>query len=94
MTRQDLQELAEARLADAEALLASGRYSGAYYMAGYAVECAIKACIARQFREHEFPDLQKVRQIYTHGYETLVKVAGLDLQSELARAGFASNWMW
>lgn len=73
MTRQDLQELAEMRLADAEALLVAGRYSGAYYLAGYAVECAIKACIAKQFRQHEFPDLPRVRQIYTHGYETLIK---------------------
>ncbi|HYP09337.1 MAG TPA: hypothetical protein VER03_24140 [Bryobacteraceae bacterium] len=47
MTRQDLQELAEMRLADAEALLVAGRYSGAYYLAGYAVECAIKAHVSR-----------------------------------------------
>ena len=82
MTRQDLQELAEVRLKDARVLSDAGRFSGAYYIAGYAVECALKACIAKQFHEHEFPDLQKVKQIYTHGYYTLVRVAGLDLATE------------
>jgi HEPN domain-containing protein len=92
MTRQDLQELAEVRLKDARVLLDAGRFSGAYYVAGYVVECALKACIAKQFHEHEFPDLQKVKQIYTHGYDTLVRVAGLDLATELRSEQFAANW--
>jgi hypothetical protein len=41
---------AEPHLQDAEALLQGGRYDAAYYLAGYAVECAIKACIANQTR--------------------------------------------
>jgi HEPN domain-containing protein len=54
MTRWDLQKLAEDRLLDAEALLAAGRWSAAYYLAGYAVECAIKACIAKLVQEYDF----------------------------------------
>ena len=47
MNRADLQKLAEERLADAELLLANGRFGGAYYLSGYVVECALKACIAQ-----------------------------------------------
>jgi HEPN domain-containing protein len=45
MNRTDLQILAEDRLKDAEVLLANGRFGAAYYLAGYAVECGLKACV-------------------------------------------------
>ena len=46
MNRADFQRLADVRIDEAGVLLAAGRWSGAYYLAGYAVECALKACIA------------------------------------------------
>ena len=51
--RTTFQQLAEPRLAEARALHADGLYSGAYYLAGYALECALKAKIAADFRENE-----------------------------------------
>jgi hypothetical protein len=48
MNRVDFQNLATERLSDAEALIAGGRFDCAYYVAGYAVECALKACILFQ----------------------------------------------
>jgi HEPN domain-containing protein len=47
MNRADLQQLAELRITEAKVLLDNGFYAGAYYLAGYAVECALKACIAK-----------------------------------------------
>jgi hypothetical protein len=47
MNRFDLQKMAEERVADAAALLDAGRFQAAYYLCGYAIECALKACIAR-----------------------------------------------
>jgi HEPN domain-containing protein len=47
MTRKDLQKLAAIRLKEAKLLLAANAPDGAYYLAGYAVECALKACIAK-----------------------------------------------
>ena len=47
LTRSDFQQLADVRAAEAAALLAAGRWDGAYYLAGYAVECALKACVAK-----------------------------------------------
>jgi HEPN domain-containing protein len=47
MNRTDFQEIAELRLKESKALLATGFAEGAYYLAGYAVECALKSCIAK-----------------------------------------------
>jgi HEPN domain-containing protein len=51
MNRDDFQSLATERLDDAAALLNAGRYAGSYYVSGYAIECALKACIARRTRQ-------------------------------------------
>lgn len=40
-------EVAVERMSDADALLRERRYNGAIYMAGYAVECALKAALCR-----------------------------------------------
>ena len=62
MNRNDLKGLALIRLREATILLANGEYSGAYYLAGYAVECALKPCIAKQTRRHDFPDKKLAEQ--------------------------------
>lgn len=48
MNREDFQRVSEIRLRESRALLAAGFPEGAYYLAGYAVECALKACIGTQ----------------------------------------------
>lgn len=77
MNRTDLQRLAEARLREAEALLNAGEWSGAYYLAGYAVECGLKACIARLTGLHDFPDKGRAIKSYSHKFVDLLDVAGL-----------------
>jgi hypothetical protein len=47
MNRNEFQRIARARVADARVLLGAKRYSGAYYLCGYAIECALKACIGQ-----------------------------------------------
>ena len=49
--RKDLQELSKVRLKEATALLKLGLFDGAYYLAGYAVECALKACVLSRMGE-------------------------------------------
>ena len=44
---------------------------------GYALECAIKACIARQVKKHDFPDNNIANACYTHKLGDLLGVAGL-----------------
>jgi HEPN domain-containing protein len=92
--RRDLQALSKARLTEAKALLKLGLNDGAYYLAGYAVECAIKACIAKGSQRHEFPDKRKADASYSHNLQDLIRVAGLDAQFKLALqdATFEDNW--
>ncbi len=83
MNRTDLQQLADDRVEDAEALLDAGRSAGAYYVSGYAVECALKACIAKQTNLHDFPDKTITQKSYTHDLLDLLELAGLKLQLKL-----------
>lgn len=77
MNREQLQRLAQERAEDAQALLAAGRWSGAYYLAGYSVECALKACVAKLTNQYDFPDKDRASKCYTHNLENLVEIAGL-----------------
>jgi HEPN domain-containing protein len=95
VNRKDLQSLARTRLAEATALLGAGRPDGAYYLAGYAVECALKACIARGAQRYEFPDKKRVDASHTHNLRDLIKVANLELvRLEEAKRdpNFRNNW--
>ena len=77
---------------EAQALLVAGEYSGAYYLAGYAIECAIKACIAKRVREYDFPDKKTVVNSHSHDLLQLAKVALLDIASWTDNPDFADNW--
>jgi HEPN domain-containing protein len=95
MNRSDLQRLSRIRIKEAKLLLDGRCYNGAYYLAGYAVECALKACIAKQTRRHDFPDKKRGDDSYTHDLFKLVKVAKLEneLQQEIgANRAFRDNW--
>jgi hypothetical protein len=95
MNRFDLQKMAEERVADAAALLDAGRFQASYYLCGYAIECALKACIARKTREFDFPDRKLANDSYVHDLTKLLKVAAMDglLQVEEGRNhDFATNW--
>lgn len=95
MDRTDLQRLAESRVADAEALLLAQRWAAAYYLLGYAVECALKACAARQFHESEVPDKTVVNDFYTHRLDRLLGISGVKggLEGKAgAEPAFQVNW--
>jgi hypothetical protein len=77
VNRSDFQQLARIRLREAQALLDAGHYDGAYDLAGYAVECALKACIAKQTQRYDFPDRGNVNKSYSHDFAQLVEIAGL-----------------
>ena len=72
MNRKELQALSRVRLREARALARLGMNDGAYYLAGYCVECALKACIAKATVRHEFPDKKKADLSHTHNLRDLV----------------------
>ncbi len=78
LTRNDLRALARVHLQAAHDLLGSGRHPAAYYLAGLAVECALKACIAGKTQRHTFPDKSTVNASWTHDLPQLLRTAGLE----------------
>jgi HEPN domain-containing protein len=95
MNRKDFQALARVRLKEARALLAAECYDGAYYLAGYVVECALKAVIAKQTTRHEFPERKKAQESHTHNFPTLIRVAELEDQldeEERSNPAFRNLW--
>lgn len=84
MNRTDLQKLSDTRVREARALYKAGEYSGAYYLAGYAVECALKSCIAKGVQRFDFPDKDRVLKSYSHKLSDLATLARLDSDLSVA----------
>jgi hypothetical protein len=78
MTKPLLELLAIERLKESRLLLDQKCFNGAYYLAGYAVECALKACIAKQINSHEIPSKSLINDFYTHDLERLIKLTGIE----------------
>jgi HEPN domain-containing protein len=94
MNRKEFQRLAAVRLREAKLLLSANAPDGAYYLAGYAVEFALKACIAKFTQRHDFPDKVRVNRSHTHNLKDLIGVAGLkDSHLEAMRQyEFSRRW--
>lgn len=95
MNRIELQGLARARISAGRCLLDAGHFAGSYYLSGYAIECALKAVIARQQGRHAFPDKRLANECNTHNLRTLTMLAGLqfNLDEEVRHSkAFAENW--
>jgi HEPN domain-containing protein len=85
-----LRRIARERLNDAKSLLANKRWSGAYYLCGYSVECGLKSCILRYLGESaaifgEQSYLKRLANCWTHDLEELVRLAGLTAQFGMDR---------
>jgi hypothetical protein len=78
-SRTEFQQLADTRVAEAAALLATGHWSGAYYLTGYSVEFALKACILARVERTGiiFEDKKFAADCWTHDIEKLVSLADL-----------------
>jgi HEPN domain-containing protein len=96
LNRDKLRALAADRLEEARVLLQNRFWTGAYYMTGLAVECALKSCLASEVREHDFPDKQFVTSMYVHRLEPLFRLNGalwVTLQIDMqADPKLRANW--
>lgn len=93
--KSDLRALAEGKLRDARILLDAQSWANAYYLAGYSVEIALKACIAVQIRAESIPDRRLIEEAYRHDLAGLVRTAGLARElrdKQDSNADFAANW--
>ena len=77
-------------------MLDQGMWDGAYYLAGYAAQLALKACIIKTLMATDaFPDKEFSKNCYTHGLLKLVGLADLDAARGTATASDAvlsANW--
>jgi len=74
-------------------LLAAREPAGAYYLAGYAVECGFKACIAKQVRRYDFPDKRLAQAGHTHNLAELRGLAGLSENVVAMPGNVSPNWL-
>jgi hypothetical protein len=97
VNRADLQWLAAERLRDARILLAGGRWSGGYYLSGYAVECGLKSAVLALIDRTGviFEDKKHAEKCWTHDLEELMRLADLTAGFGLAAAADPNmqfNW--
>lgn len=95
MNKSDLEKLVDIRVSEAKVLLESEKYQGSYYLAGYALECAIKVCIAKQVRQYDFPNKELAQKSHQHKLTDLLGVAGLKQklnEKEKVDLDFKLNW--
>jgi len=93
MNRKHLQQLTKLRVEEAKVLYKNGYFDGAYYLLGYAIECALKACIAKQTQQYDFPDKKLANDSHTHDLIKLLKLAGLKEELDnLDDNNIKANW--
>jgi HEPN domain-containing protein len=99
VTRLEWQQLAERWLVDAKCLLDNHRWSAAYYLAGYVVECGLKACVLVRVAASPdviFDDKKFSEKCWTHSVLELVKMADLEaarLAESAANPTLGKNWL-
>ena len=96
-SRSDLQTLTRQRLDEASTLLSLNFPDAAFYLAGYSIECALKAAVCKTLDQDNFykPDRSNrgnryvqeriFREFKTHNYNDLLVLSGLSAKFELAR---------
>lgn len=86
---EDIERLANERIEEAKILFSSGKYDGAYYLAGYSIELILKAKICKTFGvpnlfcndEKKIQDIAGINEVRkavkTHNLLTLLIYSGL-----------------
>lgn len=97
LTSKELKKIAGSKLKDAQVLFANKRYDGAFYNAGYSVECSLKAIIAETIGWPENLDEKKLlNELHSHDLEKLLKNSGklTDVQTNLTTEWYYVNSYW
>jgi hypothetical protein len=87
LTRDQLKTMSREFESEAHLLHSAGRWHGSYYLAGYALELALKARICRHLAIADYPSEQ---YFLTHDLTRLRLLAGL--AGQFATPQLAANW--
>lgn len=92
---QDLKRLSKDRFEEGIILADKGKTEGAYYLLGYAIENALKACICKKMGLEEYPpNIDNPRSFMTHKIDDLIVLAGLskELVNKQKDTKFEFHW--
>jgi hypothetical protein len=99
ITIAELETIAQARLLDAEALVAAERYDGAAYICGYAIELSLKARICKTLKWSVFPssnsEFQNYQSFKVHNLDVLLHLSGFEeeiKQEQMSDWSNVKNW--
>ena len=91
--RNELRNLAKARLRDAEVLVDADRFAGANYICGYAIELWLKFRICKTLRWSGFPGSNNEFQGFTsfkiHDLDRLLRLSGIE---DRVKSKFFTEW--
>lgn len=84
ITLEELENISRDRLEDAKALYQAGRYDGAFYICGYAVELGLKKKICVTLGWMGYPSTEKefnrLKSFKTHDLDMLLHFSGIENQ--------------
>jgi hypothetical protein len=93
IARSDMRRIAQARLQDARALRDRGRYDGAVYLCGYAIEIALKTRVCLTLRWLGFPstarEFEGKQSFRTHDLGILLELSGIET---MMRSRYLTQW--
>ena len=96
---KELRKIAQARLKDAQVLLAAKRYDGSVYLCGYSIEIGLKARICRALKWSGFPSTNRgfegYRSFRTHNLDVLLHLSGAEAKIKrryLAEWSIVAMW--
>lgn len=93
LSAANLKAIARARLADAEALLKTGRFDGSTYLCGYVVELALKIRICKTLKWPGFPEnrgeFEGLQTFKTHDLDILLRLSG---REQYIKVTMFSEW--
>jgi HEPN domain-containing protein len=99
LTKNELQKISRARLRDSEILLNSGRYDGAIYLCGYALEIKLKLRICKTLGWPGYPSTNKefenLQSFKTHKLDILLRLSGIEKkikENYLGLWSIAAEW--
>ena len=90
---EELQKLSLARLDDAVALAAAGRFDGSVYVCGYAVEIGLKVRICKALNWEDFPEtnaeFRQYQSLKTHSLDVLLRLTSVET---IVKSWFSAEW--
>ncbi len=94
-SRADFEHLADIRIKEARVLFAAGLLDGAYYLGGYALECALKVVIVEALPVETLVHHRQIQDYHTHDLASLMRHAYLleALEEDrVAKPGLDASW--